>query len=73
MSQIVLSLSSDNKAIDEYTNPSSFSGSSGSSSEGNTTDKYEFGVPGLPLEVVQEGLQTRFESGAQAGSRVKNR
>ena len=61
MSEIVLSLSSDNvdKAIDEYTDPSSFSGSSdsnssgsGSSSEENTTDEYEFGVPGLPLEVV---------------------
>ena len=68
MSQIVLSLSSDNKAIDEYTNPSSFSGSSGSSSEGNTTDKYEFGVPGLPLEVVQEGLRTRSESDSKAGT-----
>ena len=61
MSEIVLSSSSDNvdKAIDEYTNPSSFSGSSdsnssgsGSSSEENTTDEYEFGVPRLPLEVV---------------------
>ena len=47
------------KAIDEYTDPSSFSGSSdnnssgsGCSSEGNTTDKYKSGVPGLPLEVV---------------------
>ena len=75
MSQIVLSLSSDDKAIDEYTNPSSFSGSSdsnssssGSSSEGNTTDKYEFGVPGLPLEVVQEGLRTRSESRSKAGT-----
>ena len=64
MSEIVLSSSSDNvdKAIDEYTDPSSFSGSSdssnnsgsgsGSSSEGNTTDEYESGVPRLPLEVV---------------------
>ena len=63
MFEIVLSSSSDNvdKAIDEYTDPSSFSGSSdsnssgsgsGSSSEGNTTDEYEFGVPRLPLEVV---------------------
>ena len=65
MSEIVLSLSSDSvdKAIDEYTVPSSFSGSSdsnsnsngsgsGSSSEGNTTDEYESGVPRLPLEVV---------------------
>ena len=75
MSQIVLSLSSDDKAIDEYTNPSSFSGSSdsnssssGSSSEGNTTDKYEFGVFGLPLEVVQEGLRTRSESRSKAGT-----
>ena len=79
MSEIVLSSSSDSvdKAIDEYTDPSSFSGSSdsnnsgsgsGSSSEGNTTNEYEFSVPGLPLEVVQEGLRTRFESGSKAGT-----
>ena len=73
---IVLSLSSDSvdKAIDEYTNRSSFSGSSdsnsssGSSSEGNTTDEYISGVPGVPLEVLQEGLKTRFESGSQTGT-----
>ena len=77
MSEIVLSSSSDNvdKAIDEYTNPSSFSGSSdsnssgsGSSSKENTTDEYEFGVPRLPLEVVQEGLKARSESGSKAGT-----
>ena len=57
MSEIVLSSSSDSvdKAIYEYTNRSSFSGSSdsnssssGSSSEGNTTDEYTSGVPGFP-------------------------
>ena len=56
MSEIVLSSSSDSvdKAIDEYTDRSSFSGSSdsnssssGSSSEGNTTDEYTSGVPGV--------------------------
>ena len=63
MSEIILSSSSDNvdKAIDEYTDPSSFSGSSdskssgsgnGSSSERNTTDEYTSGVPGVPLEVL---------------------
>ena len=76
MSEIVLSLSSDSvdKAIDEYTEPSSFSGSSdsnssgsGNSSEGNTTDEYTSGVPGVPLEVLQEGLKMRFESGSKAG------
>ena len=49
MSEIVLSLSSDSvdKVINEYTDRSSFSGSSdsnnssGSSSEGNTTDEYK--------------------------------
>ena len=75
MSEIVLSLSSDSvdKAIDEYTDPNSFSSSSDSnsrgsdnSSEGNTTDEYESGVPGLPLEVIQEGLRTRSESGSKA-------
>ena len=73
---ILLSSSSDSvdKAIDEYSDHSSFSGSSdsdsssGSSSGGNTTDEYISGVPGVPLEVLQEGLQTRFESGAQAGT-----
>ena len=77
MSEIVLSLSSDSvdKAIDEYTNHSSFSGSSdsnssssGSSSEGNTSKEYTSNVPGVPLEVLQEGLKTRFESGSQAGT-----
>ena len=77
MFEIVLSSSSDNvdKAIDEYTDPSSFSGSSdsnssgsGSSNEGNTTNEYESGVPGLPLEVVQEGLKARSESGSKAGT-----
>ena len=74
MSEIVLSSSSDSvdKAIDGYTDPSSFSGSSdnnssGSSSEGNTTDEYTFGVPGVPLEVLQEMLKTRFESGSMVG------
>ena len=60
MSEIVLSLSSDSvdKAIDEYTDPNSFSGSSNNnsrgsdSSEGNTMDEYESGVPRLPLEVI---------------------
>ena len=61
MSEIVLSSSSDSvdKAIGEYTDPSGFSGSSDSnssdsdsSSKRNTTDKYEFGILGLPLEVI---------------------
>ena len=77
MSEIVLSSSSDSvdRDIDEYTNRSSFSGSSdsnssssGSSSKGNTTDEYTSGVPGVPLEVLQEGLKTRFESGSKAGT-----
>ena len=75
---IVLSSSSDSvdKAIDEYSDRNSFSGSSdsnssnGSSSEGNTTDEYISGVPGVPLEVLQEGLKTRFESGSQTGTSV---
>ena len=61
MSEIVLSSSSDSvdKAIGEYTDPSSFSGSSDSnssdsdsSSKRNTMDKYEFSILGLPLEVI---------------------
>ena len=74
MSEIVLSSSNDivDRAIDEYTDRSSFSGSSdsnssssGSSSEGHTTDEYTSGVPGVPLKVLQEGLKTRFESGSK--------
>ena len=81
MSEIVLSSSSDsvNKAIDEYTDPSSFSGSSdsnssgsgsGSSNEGNTMDECTSGVPGVPLEVPHEGLKMRSEFGSMAGTSV---
>ena len=61
------------KAIDEYHDPSSFSGSSdssnsNSSSGGNTTDEYTSGIPGVPLEVLQEGLRTRTEPGSKAGT-----
>ena len=77
MSEIVLSSSSDSvdRAIHEYTDRSSFSGSSdsnssssGSSSEGHTTDEYTSGVPRVPLKVVQEWLKTRSESGSMAGT-----
>ena len=79
MSEIVLSSTSDNvdKAINEYIDPSSFSGSndsnssgsgSGSSSEGNTTDENTSGVPRVPLEVLQEGLKTRSESKSMANT-----
>ena len=77
MSEIVLSSSSDSidKAIDKYIDRSSFNGSSdsnsssnGSSSEGNTSDEYTSRVPRVPLEVLQEGLKTRFEFGSKAGT-----
>ena len=77
MSEVVLSSSSNSvdKAIDEYHDPSNFSGSSdnsssgsNSSSGGNTTDEYTFSVPGVPLEVLQEELQTRAESGSRAST-----
>ena len=74
MFETVLSSSSNSvdKAIDEYHDPSSFSGSSdssnsSSSSGGNTTDEFVSGVPGVPLEVLQ-GLKTRAESRSQAGT-----
>ena len=64
MFETVLSSSSNSlgKAIDEYHDPSSFSGSSDSSNSNtssgeNTMDKYVSGVPGVPLEVFQ-GLKT---------------
>ena len=71
MFETVLSLSSNSveKAIDEYHDLSSFSGSSdssdnNSSSGGNTMNEYTFNVPRVPLEVLQEGLRTRTESGS---------
>ena len=71
MSKIVISSSSNSieKAIDEYYDTTSDSGSSDSShsSEGSSTDEgYTSGVPRLPLEVIQE--QLRKASGFQAGS-----
>ena len=55
MSEVVTSLSSNSvdKAIDEYHDSTSYSGSSSSSSSGgNTTDEeYMFGVLGVSLEV----------------------
>ena len=71
MSKIVVSLSGNSvdKVVDEYRD-SSYSGSSSNSSSGssgnsgNTTDKeYTFGVPGVPLEVLQEQLRTKATSG----------
>ena len=56
MFEIILSSSSDSNSSD-----------SDSNSEGNTTDEYESGVLGLPLEVIQEGLRMRYESGFKAG------
>ena len=61
MSETVISSSSNSidKAIDEYHDTTSYSGSSSStsnsSSRGNTTDEgYTSGVPGVPLEDFQE-------------------
>ena len=67
MFEVVVSLSSYsvNKTIDEYHDFISYSGSSSnSSSSGNTTDEeYTSGVPGVPLEVLQEQLRTRTAFG----------
>ena len=77
MSEIVVSLSSNSidKAIDEYHDSTSYSGSSSSisnnSSGGNTMDEeYTSGVPGVPLEVLQEQLRTREASGSWDGTLV---
>ena len=71
MFEIVIPSSSNSteKAIDEYYNTTNNSGSSNSShsSEENYTDEgYTSGVPGLPLEVIQE--QLRKASGSQVGT-----
>ena len=70
MSEIVVPLSSDSteKAIDEYYDSTSDNSSDNSShsNEGSSSyEGYNSGVPGLPLEVVQE--QLRQASGSQAG------
>ena len=75
MAAIVVSLSSDRdeREIDEHhdesntSDSSSDSGSSCSSSGGNTTDEqYSSGVPGVPLEVLQEEMRTRAAFGSSA-------
>ena len=71
MSKTVISSSSNSteKAIDEYYDTTSYSGSSNSShsDEGSSTNEgYTSSVLGLPLEVIQE--QLRKASGSQAGS-----
>ena len=75
MSETVISLSSNSieKAIDEYYDTTSDSGSSNSShsSEESYTDEgYTFGVPGLPLEVIQEQLKKASSSQAGTSSNV---
>ena len=70
MSKIVVLSSSDStkKAINEYydsTSDNSSDNSSHSNEESSSDERYTFGVPGLPLEVVQKKL--RKASGSQAG------
>ena len=75
MSNTVISSSSNSteKAIDEYYDTTNNSGSSNSShsSEGSSTDEgYTFGVPGLPLEVIQGQLRKASSSQASSSSIV---
>ena len=71
MSKTIICSSSNSteKAINEYYDTTSDSGSSNSShsSKGSFKDEgYTSGVPGLPLEVIQEQLRKAF--GSQAGT-----
>ena len=76
MSETVLSSSSNSmdKAIDEHYDLSSFSGSSDDSSDsdsssgGNIMDEYTSSIPGVPIEVLQEGLKTRSKSRSKAST-----
>ena len=75
MSETIVSSSSNSidKAIDNYHDSTSYSGSSNStsnsSSGGNTMDEeYTSSVPGVPIEVLQEQLRTRASSGSWAGT-----
>ena len=77
MFETVISSSSNSteKAIDEYHNTTSYSGSSNSTSHsgsrGSTTNKgYTSGVPRVPLEVLQEQLRKASRSHAGTSSSV---
>ena len=75
MSQTIISSSSDSteKAIDEYydsTSNGSSSNSSNSSGESSTDEGYTSGVPGLPLEVIQEQISKASSSKAGTSSNV---
>ena len=70
MSEISIPSSSDSieKAIDKYYDSSSDNSSNYSSysnEESSSNEGYTSGVPGLPLEVIQEQLRKAF--GSQAG------
>ena len=72
MSKVVVSSSSNSvdKAINEYHDSTSYSGSSSSSSSSRNTmdEEYTFGVPGVPLEVFQEHFRMRAAFGSEAGT-----
>ena len=75
MSQTIISSFSDSteKAIDEYydtTSNGSSSSSSHSSGGSSTDDGYTSGVPGFPLEVIQEQLRKASSSKASTSSNV---
>ena len=75
MSEISISSSSNSieKVIDEYYDDSSDNSSDNSShsNERSSSDEgYTSGVPGLPLEVVQEQLRKAFGSQASISSSV---
>ena len=73
MFETVVSSSSNitDKAIDKYHDSTSYSGSSSSTSNSSsgantTSEEYMSGVPGVPLEVLQEQLRTRAASVSRA-------
>ena len=69
---ISLSNNSTDKAIDEYHDTTSYSissSSSNSNSRGSNVDEgYTSGVPGVPLEVLQEQFRKMAASGSHAGT-----
>ena len=75
MSKTIVPSSSDSteKAIDEYynsTSDNSSDNSSHSNERSSSNEGYTFGVPGLPLEVIQEQLRKAFGSQADVSSSV---
>jgi len=65
MAEIVVSHSNDKREIDKYQDESN-SNESRSSDNDSTNKQYSFGVPRVPLKVLQEEMRKRATFGSSA-------